>query len=590
MIKKYSAQHWKKSGVNIAPIDSSAKVGGSFSSGGNLTLQSTSHATKGKILFGTSAYDEVNNRLGIGTTNPQNRLDLGLGPSTPGNARLSSYSYWGLIYSSSSSVIGYNAKANEDAVSNVLVANTNATVGYNFIKIGYPEGIAFHTKDGSVTAGDVASSERMRINQAGNVGINATTIGAKLQVNSGAAGDVVSIFRAVGSQTGDLTQWQRSDGFALSKVLASGAFDVTPASLTTTSGLLTALAFSAIYSAPINGTGTVNGVAGNALLNAIGTGAASTPLAIGGAYAGIANSVTAGFNMPNAKVVGTRARAYCNPSMAGTVGSLSGIEVDFWGYSGSVAGNITTLKALQISSPTLSSGAGLITNAYGIFIDNITGASTNNYAIYSNGGISYFKDSVGINTTSPDKTLQVVGDVKIGDDNTNYALFTTGRLSYVGTARKAWTKYTAQSVTVTAGTSTSVVGDLQTMQDGSFYTLTEAAATPGMDLIVDFTNVKAFENVRILGAYDGFATHAVACQVYNWATAAWNTFDSIQSQAFDITTANGNILCNQEFHVYDDTNYIGTGGDAGKVRVRFYHTMAGNASHKLYLDEVSLRQ
>ncbi len=37
-------------------------------SGGNLTLMSTSHATKGKILFGTSAYDEANNRLGIGIT------------------------------------------------------------------------------------------------------------------------------------------------------------------------------------------------------------------------------------------------------------------------------------------------------------------------------------------------------------------------------------------------------------------------------------------------------------------------------------------------------------------------------------------
>lgn len=75
-MKKYSAQHWKKSGVNIAPVDVTAKVGGSFESGGNLTLQSTSHATKGKILFGTSAYDEVNNRLGIGTVSPLTKLDV----------------------------------------------------------------------------------------------------------------------------------------------------------------------------------------------------------------------------------------------------------------------------------------------------------------------------------------------------------------------------------------------------------------------------------------------------------------------------------------------------------------------------------
>jgi len=48
----------------------------SIDSGGNLTLQSTAHATKGKILFGTSAYDEVNNRLGIGTTSPATTLDV----------------------------------------------------------------------------------------------------------------------------------------------------------------------------------------------------------------------------------------------------------------------------------------------------------------------------------------------------------------------------------------------------------------------------------------------------------------------------------------------------------------------------------
>ena len=49
---------------------------GGTASGNNLTLSSTSHATKGKILFGTSAYDEVNNQLGIGTTSPGYKLDI----------------------------------------------------------------------------------------------------------------------------------------------------------------------------------------------------------------------------------------------------------------------------------------------------------------------------------------------------------------------------------------------------------------------------------------------------------------------------------------------------------------------------------
>jgi hypothetical protein len=43
---------------------------GGTDAGDNLTLQSTAHATKGKILFGTSAYDEVNNNMGIGTDTP----------------------------------------------------------------------------------------------------------------------------------------------------------------------------------------------------------------------------------------------------------------------------------------------------------------------------------------------------------------------------------------------------------------------------------------------------------------------------------------------------------------------------------------
>lgn len=44
---------------------------GDTASGGNLTLHSTSHATKGKINFGaSSAYDGANVRLGIGTTSP----------------------------------------------------------------------------------------------------------------------------------------------------------------------------------------------------------------------------------------------------------------------------------------------------------------------------------------------------------------------------------------------------------------------------------------------------------------------------------------------------------------------------------------
>jgi hypothetical protein len=57
-------------------VSGGQSVVGGTASGNNLTLSSTSHATKGKIIFGTSAYDEVNNWLGIGTVTPSTKLHV----------------------------------------------------------------------------------------------------------------------------------------------------------------------------------------------------------------------------------------------------------------------------------------------------------------------------------------------------------------------------------------------------------------------------------------------------------------------------------------------------------------------------------
>jgi len=55
----------------LAGVSGGQTLKGGTGSGENLTLNSTAHATKGKIYFGAnSAYDEVNSRLGIGTAAP----------------------------------------------------------------------------------------------------------------------------------------------------------------------------------------------------------------------------------------------------------------------------------------------------------------------------------------------------------------------------------------------------------------------------------------------------------------------------------------------------------------------------------------
>lgn len=52
------------------------KVIGGVASGSDLQLQSSEHATKGNINFGSSTYDEVSNLLGLKTTSPTDTLDI----------------------------------------------------------------------------------------------------------------------------------------------------------------------------------------------------------------------------------------------------------------------------------------------------------------------------------------------------------------------------------------------------------------------------------------------------------------------------------------------------------------------------------
>jgi hypothetical protein len=206
----------------------------------------------------------------------------------------------------------------------------------------------------------------------------------------------------------------------------------------------------------------------------------------------------------------------------------------------------------------------------------------------------YFRDTAIYLFSQADGYLNIVADsgVRLGDATpTNYTQFDAdGDMTQVGTARIDWGKKTANSVTLTNGTSTDTVTDLQTMGDGNFYDVTEATGAPGINLIVDFISITAFNWVQIKGCYEGSDTHAVAVQLYNWNTTAWDTFDAMQNSYCDTSTSSGYILNSYDFFVPSDTNYIGTGGNAGKVRVRFYHTPSGNASHDMHLDVVALMQ
>jgi hypothetical protein len=121
---------------------------GGINSGDGLTLISTNHATKGSILFGTSRYDEVNNRLGLGMT-PTYALDLTSTTASDGNVRIENAS------SSGFSAIIY---ANNSGTTTALIGNDNANGRFRFNSISN-QPIAIMTN----------SVEHLRIDTAGHL-------------------------------------------------------------------------------------------------------------------------------------------------------------------------------------------------------------------------------------------------------------------------------------------------------------------------------------------------------------------------------------------------------------------------------------
>lgn len=103
-------------------------INGGTGASENLTLQSTGHATKGKIIFGTSAYDGVNNRLGIGTNTPSTTLEVN------GDVRFGSQ----YVFEATTTAGSYFPNASQH------VAYYKKTGGYNYYwrssDNGYPGG------------------------------------------------------------------------------------------------------------------------------------------------------------------------------------------------------------------------------------------------------------------------------------------------------------------------------------------------------------------------------------------------------------------------------------------------------------------
>lgn len=199
------------------------RAGGQNLSGGTgasatLTLQSTANATKGKILFGTSAYDEVNNRLGIGTATPGQALVV----NTSGNVAVT---------------IGTTGTSGQTATLNLVSGfsgvSGDASISANIAELRLNAGTVGGTN--RCISFYLGGTETVRIASTGYLGIGTTAPSAVLHLKAGTAtantaplkfttGTLLTTPEAGVTEYNNTPWFTNSDAVRRSIVLSSGTF------------------------------------------------------------------------------------------------------------------------------------------------------------------------------------------------------------------------------------------------------------------------------------------------------------------------------------------------------------------------------
>jgi len=324
--------------------------------------------------------DSSSGNVGIGTTAPLNPLQLG-------------------------SVFALQ----QDVNSGYIGANFGSGTGGNYIKSQYANQMIFDSATGIIgfnvagsgTAGNAISYTRaMTIKSDGNVGIGTTVPGAQLAIKTGADATIGQIIKAnSSSQTANLLQFQASNGSDIARVGPDGGVS------NTIYGSFAANPYPAAFA-----TGLYSNDTTNAYGMAFSVYRRNNAASLWYTDTGFSGDVN---------VQALTSSSFSRYISAGSVSALvasngGGLTASTYGAQGlnvsitstGTGASIGAAKGVNINAPTISSG-GTITNLYGLYIGNQSGATTSNYSIYSEGGTNYFASSVGIGTTVPGAKLDI---------------------------------------------------------------------------------------------------------------------------------------------------------------------------------------
>jgi hypothetical protein len=317
----------------------------------NLTLYSTYNATKGNILFGTSCYDEVNNRLGIGITSPTNTISMS------GQAVTKIWTERNTTSNTAGNSLTIEASG---AASGATDKNGGSLIFRGGIATGtgYQSTIFQSSVIGSTGTTDNSFVETMRIRN-NRLGIGTTNPSYKIHAN-----------QTLTDSTANATS------YFLDTTYKASTGDVT----VTEDGVTFNVYANTNSSAPYyNHTASVRALIGSAYNSGSGDLTDLRGLVFSGGCLGTGNITN--FTAAQIGTYGTG---------AGIITTATGLSiVNMNAYNTPV-----TSYAINIATNNTANG----TSKYGLYVNNISGA-TNNFSIYTNNGLTYFGDKVGILNT-----------------------------------------------------------------------------------------------------------------------------------------------------------------------------------------------